>query len=234
MVIWRMLSHIRTQKTLRALPCELFESHTNSPCWEKNLVSLFVGSLCWGYTSLGLRVPYSHCCLAISPTHPLTAAPEPLLLGVTFRLFIFFVLSSFSVFSSKFVMMGLTWHRKCSGVLRLVRSNWIWARKESVIHLGQEAAVFMCCCNPLGEWKWNDPCHCPGVKGPLRRVKGNNFYRAPAVQRLIHIAPFKTHMVQHTQVLLLPLFCWCGSRREKTHLQGEDSSSHSILAGGNE
>lgn len=88
-VIWRMLSHIRTQKTLRALPCELLESHTNSPCWETNSVSLFVGSLCWGYSLLGLWVPYSHCCLAISPTYPLTSAPEPLLLGMTSDLFFF-------------------------------------------------------------------------------------------------------------------------------------------------
>lgn len=87
-IMWRMLSHIRTQKTCRALPQGLFEGHTNSPCWETNVVSLFAGSLCWRHDLLGLWVPYSHRCLATSATTP---APCPLpqspsCLRVTFRL----------------------------------------------------------------------------------------------------------------------------------------------------
>ena len=50
------------------------------PCWETDSVSLFVGSLC-----RGLWVPRSHCCPAVSLTHRLTPAPEPLLVGTTFK-----------------------------------------------------------------------------------------------------------------------------------------------------
>lgn len=80
-------------------------------CWETNSVSLFVGSLCWGRgmgwnNSLGLRLPSSHSCLAVSTTHRLSPIPEPLLVGATARLTFLCVLASFCVFSPKLILMG--------------------------------------------------------------------------------------------------------------------------------
>lgn len=216
--MWRMLSHIRTQRTCRALPQGLFEGHTNSPCWEKNLVSLFAGSLCWRHDSLGLWVPYSHCCLATSATTlwPLTQSPS--CLGVTFRLN-FFVLSSCSVFSSKFVIVG---SRKCNGGLRLVQSNW----KKYMIHLGQEAAVFRFGCKPLGSETGMTPVtalRSPGHSGGWREMVSIEHLLCSILSILSHINP--TRHILGREVLLPPIFFfWYGSRRERAQLRGLPSS----------
>lgn len=82
-----MLSHIRTQKTRRALPCGLFEGHTDFALLGNELSV----SVC-GFPVLRARFPG-----ALAPLFPLLLgcvstirflgpAPEPLLVGATFRL----------------------------------------------------------------------------------------------------------------------------------------------------
>lgn len=96
---------------MRAQPCPAgcLKVTLTLPCWETNSVSLFVGSLYWGYNSLGIWVSYSHCCLAIFITHLWTlprASP-----GVVILDLIFFCVCVFL----KICYNGPTGHRKCGG-----------------------------------------------------------------------------------------------------------------------
>lgn len=84
-----MLSHIRTQEMRRALPCGLFEGHTDSALLGNELSVCVCGFSTLRARFAGLCLPYSYSCLTAS-------APEPLL--VNLQLIIFELSSSLLYF----------------------------------------------------------------------------------------------------------------------------------------
>lgn len=109
---------------------------------------------------------------------PLAPAPEPPLPGATVRPDVS-VCASWSVFSSERALLGPPWHRKRGSGLS--RSHLPESGPERTTgFIGARSCGPHVLLQPPGG-KWTDARHCPGVTGPLRRVEGNGFHRAPAM-----------------------------------------------------
>ena len=185
------------------------------PCWETNSVCLFAGCLCWGHSSLGLCLLYSYSCPTVSTHQPLASAPEPLL--VNFQLNYFWTVLLFAVFSSKFVIKGLTWHRKCSCGLIPVQSNWIWARKKLLTHFRGEASVFVSL-PPSGRVKAEWPLWLSSSHRTTQDSEENGFCGALAMR---HFFLCKPHSPQHREGGIITPVLQMWLREEKNISMGK-------------
>lgn len=172
-VMWRMLSHIRTQEMQESLPSAgCSEGHTDSkPCWETVIqcVCLRVlyaeGTVRWALPPLLLLLP--------GRLYPPASGLCPRALLVNFQLNYFWTVPAFAVFL-KICYKGANMAPKRGCGLTRFHLNWIWARKKLLTHFRGEALVLVSL-PPSGEWKAEDSCGCPGVTGPLRTVRRTGF-----------------------------------------------------------
>lgn len=174
------------------------------PCWETTqCVCLRVlyaeGTVRWALPPLFLLLPDRLC--------PRAPPGE-------FSTCCFWTVLLFAVFSSKFVLKGPTWHRKCGCGLIPLQSNGIWARKKVLPHFRGDASVFALL-PPSGgveaEWalwlSWSPRT--------TQDSEGDGFCGALAMR---HFFLCKPHSPQHRGEVLLLLFCRCDSGRKRTHL----------------
>ena len=203
-VRWRMLSHIRTQECAGPCPAGCLKVTPTRPCWETTqCVCLRVlyteGTVRWALPPLFLLLPDRLC----------PRAPPG-----DFSTCYFWTVLLFAVFSSKFVLKGPTWHRKCGCGLIPSQSNWIWARKKVLPHFRGEASVFVLL-PPSGGVEAEWVLRLSWSPRTTQDSEGDSFCGALAMR---HFFLCKPHSPQHRGEVLLLLFCRCDSGRKGTHL----------------